>query len=101
MDRLKRIVEDLKKYGPEKIILFGSAVSGSMDEYSDIDLIVIKNTDKDFITRLGEVITYVHFSLYPVDIFVYTRNEFENMKQSHNPFIEEVLKKGKVLYEKG
>ena len=55
---------------------------------------------KPFIERLGEVIMYVRKELYPVDILVYTPDEFEEMKKNSNPFIEEVLKDGKVIYEK-
>ena len=40
------IIEDLKKYEPEKIILFGSFARGEIDEYSDIDLVIIKNEKK-------------------------------------------------------
>ena len=101
LSRTLEIVDDLKKYGPEKIILFGSAGREDTDEYSDIDLIVIKETRKSFVERLAEVITYVRPSLCPIDILVYTKDEFEEMKRDLNPFLEEILKDGKVIYEKG
>jgi len=97
---MKLIINDLKPYNPERIILFGSAGRGEADEYSDIDLVVIKETKKRFIKRLAEVVTYIRPSLCPVDIFVYTKGEFEEMKKNLNPFIEQVLKNGKVIYEK-
>jgi uncharacterized protein len=37
-----------KEYKPEKIILFGSMASGTVGEWSDIDLAIIKHTDKAF-----------------------------------------------------
>lgn len=98
--KLNLAVEDLKKYGPEKIIVFGSASRGDTDEYSDIDLVVIKDTKKGFVERLGEVITYIRRELLPMDIFVYTKDEFKEMQEGLNPFIEQVLKDGKVIYEK-
>jgi len=39
---LDYILNRLKKYKPEKIILFGSHARGSSDPYSDIDLVIIK-----------------------------------------------------------
>lgn len=46
---LSRIAEVLiKEYQPEKIILFGSLATNQIDKWSDIDLIVIKDTDKSF-----------------------------------------------------
>lgn len=38
MDKTERVFECLKKYSPEKIIIFGSYVRGEIDEYSDLDL---------------------------------------------------------------
>lgn len=100
LSRTLEIINDLKKYEPEKIILFGSAGRGDADEYSDIDLIVIKETKKSFVERLVEVIAYVRPELQPVDILVYTQSEFTEMERNSNPFITQVLKEGKVLYEK-
>lgn len=90
-----RIIVD--KYGPvEKIILFGSQARGEADEYSDLDLIIIKETDKRFVQRLVEVPSL------PVqaDVFVYTPEEFEQMKENENPFIMSALESAKVIYEK-
>ncbi len=52
---LKKIVANLKKnYRPEKIILFGSYGDGTFTKDSDIDLLIIKNTDKHPIWRRVE-----------------------------------------------
>ena len=42
-----QIVKDLIPYDVERIILFGSAARGDTDEYSDVDLVIIKKTAKD------------------------------------------------------
>lgn len=86
-------------YDPEKIILFGSAARGDTDEYSDIDLILIKQTDKRFVQRLVEAGSLIPLDL-AVDVFVYTPEEFQSMIEKGNPFIEEALKDGKLVYEK-
>jgi len=41
-----RVLEQLKGYDPEKVILFGSAAHGDTDEYSDINLIVIPDRNQ-------------------------------------------------------
>ncbi|MFH7835457.1 MAG: nucleotidyltransferase domain-containing protein [Candidatus Aenigmatarchaeota archaeon] len=99
MDRLTRIIECIKKYNPEKIILFGSGAYGELDEYSDFDFVVIKNTDKRFLERLIEVAKLIDNDLGKVDVLVYTPDEFEDMVKAGNPFIKEVLEKGKIVYE--
>jgi len=99
--RIKLIVEDLKRYKPKKVILFGSGASGKFfDEYSDIDLLVIKDkVKKNFISRLGEVAEFVRPQLWPLDILVYTSKEIEKLEKE-SAFIKKILKEGKTIYEK-
>ncbi len=99
MEKLKRVIECIKQYNPEKIIVFGSYARGDIDEYSDLDLVVIKKTNKRFLERLIEVAKLIDNDLGKVDVFVYTPEEFKMMKENKNPFIEKVIKEGKVVYE--
>ncbi|MBI5873239.1 MAG: nucleotidyltransferase domain-containing protein [Candidatus Omnitrophica bacterium] len=98
-DKLNTLVEDLKRYDPEKIILFGSAATGTMDAYSDIDLVLVKKTDRPFVKRLRDVALLSRLD-EAVDILVYTPEEMEQMKINKNFFMENVLKEGKILYER-
>lgn len=100
MNRMEKVVECIKKYEPEKIILFGSQVRGEADEHSDLDFVVIKKTDKRFLERMIEVAKLIDDELGQVDVFVYTPEEFQRMVKWGNPFIENVLREGKVVYEK-
>jgi predicted nucleotidyltransferase len=97
--RIKKILNRLMKYGPERVILFGSHAKGSSDSYSDIDLIVIKKTKKAFLDRLKEVIGVIKPN-FAMDILVYTPQEFQRMLAEGNSFLEFVVKEGKVVYEK-
>ena len=97
---LDTVVERLKQDQPEKIILFGSYATGQADEYSDLDFVVIKKTDKRFIERLVETSRIIGFDLGKIDVFVYSPEEWQRMIEWENPFAEQVLKKGKVVYEK-
>lgn len=96
---VKQIIDQLvKNYQPEKVILFGSFASGNTHKWSDIDLVAVKKTDKRFYDRIGEVSALIPHN-FPIDILVYTPEEFEQI--ADNYFIKnEVLKKGKVVYER-
>jgi len=97
---LKRIVDSIESnYQPEKIILFGSLAEGRATEGSDIDLIVIKDTDKDPWSRSEEVDRYIRHAV-PVDVLVYTPREIEARLGINDFFVREFLEKGKVLYER-
>ena len=69
--RIEQVLERLKNYKPEKIILFGSRAKKTFDPYSDIDLIIIKNTKKRFLDRVKDVIKIINPD-FAIDIFVYT-----------------------------
>jgi predicted nucleotidyltransferase len=87
-------------YQPEKIILFGSLAKAEVGEWSDLDLVIIKDTSTPFFQRLKEVALLCRPSV-GTDFLVYTPDEFEQMLAENNPFIlEEVVRKGKVLYER-
>jgi predicted nucleotidyltransferase len=96
---LQRIILEIIKLGVEKIILFGSLSSGDVHKSSDIDLIIVKKTEKKFLERLEEFYNYLNPQV-AVDILVYTPEEFEEMKRN-NPFIITALKHGRIIYERG
>jgi predicted nucleotidyltransferase len=98
MDKVQKIVECLKRYDPERIIIFGSVVRGDADEQSDVDVVVIKQTDKRFLDRLLDVAKLLDNDLGKVDVFVYTSDEFEEMRRQENPFIEKIVTEGRVIY---
>ena len=50
---VRQVVQDLMPYDPERVILFGSLARGDSDDYSDIDVMVIKRTETRFVQRLG------------------------------------------------
>ena len=98
--KLQWLLEDLKPYQPEKIILFGSAARGDADAYSYLDVVIIKRTRQGFVQRGIEAARLVRSEIAPIDLLVYTPEEFRRMLKDGNPFIEKVFTEGKVLYEK-
>jgi len=98
-ERLEKIVRGLEKYGADKAILFGSAARGDVDRWSDVDLIVIKQTDRRFLDRLKDVYEAIEPD-FALDVLVYTPEEFERMKEEERPFLMHALEGAKVIYEK-
>jgi predicted nucleotidyltransferase len=99
-DELGRIVDILQRdYRPEKIILFGSLAADRVSEWSDIDLLIIKDTDKRPIERNIEVCRLVRPAV-GIDLFIYTPQEFKALLEERYTFILNILKTGKTLYEK-
>lgn len=96
---LDRIVKALKDdYGAQKIILFGSLADGQIHEWSDIDLTVVRETDKKGPDRFIEVVDLCRWKV-ATHVIVYTPEEFERLEADPTSFLNtEVLSKGKVLY---
>jgi predicted nucleotidyltransferase len=84
---------------PDKIILFGSYCTGQVDEWSDLDLVIIKKTKTPFLDRTRQVLELLKPQV-GVDVLVYTPTEFEQLSQER-PFVRrEIVAKGKVIYER-
>lgn len=97
---LARYVQVLREsYAPQRILLFGSLASGQVREWSDIDLVIIKETEQKFLDRTREVMELLKPRV-GVDILVYTPEEFAQLSRDR-PFVRtEIVEKGKVLYER-
>ena len=87
-------------YKPEKIILFGSYAVGNPTEDSDLDILVIKDTDLPRPLRSVQVRKMLYGARIPMDIIVYTPDEIEKSKNDESGFINQVLNSGKTLYER-
>ena len=88
------------KFNPDKIILFGSYAAGNPNNDSDIDLLIIKDTDLPIHRRSFEIQKYLIGSMIPIDILVYTNNEFEQEKTDEYSFICSAIKSSRILYER-
>jgi len=102
--QLWSIVERIKNhYHPARIILYGSFAYGHPDKNSDIDLLIIKDTPERPIERRVRVrrIVDIRDSSYPAfSPIVLTTKELKHRLGIGDQFIEEILKRGKVLYAK-
>lgn len=89
-----------KHYKPEKIILFGSGARGDYHADSDIDLLIIKQSDKKKVYRIKEIFESLRRvpRLYPLDPIVYTPDEIKERLSLGDYFIKRIMKEGEILY---
>ena len=94
---IQKIVGELN---PEKIILFGSYAYGKPTPHSDVDLLIILKTTAPLKERSWMVSRLLLPRPFPVDILVKTPKEVEKDLNSGDFFLQEILTRGKVLYER-
>lgn len=87
-------------YDPQQVYIFGSMATGAIGEWSDLDLVIIKRTEKRFLDRTREIIELLRPQV-GVDILVYTPEEFVHLRQERAFVRDEIVGKGKLIYERG
>jgi HEPN domain-containing protein/predicted nucleotidyltransferase len=85
-------------YAPERIIVFGSHASGEAREGSDVDLLIVKETNQRPLERRLAVERLLADRGVPLDLFVYTPAEVRRLYAAGSPLIEEIVENGRVLY---
>ena len=94
---IQKIVAGLR---PEKVILFGSYAYGTPSPHSDVDLLVIMKTSASLKERSWAVSRLLLPRPFPVDILVKTPKEIEKSLKTGDFFLQEILTRGKVLYDR-
>jgi len=98
--KVHRLIKSLLPYDPERLYLFGSWARGEEDDLSDLDLVIIKQTEVPFLDRLREVASLLPAEIGGVDILVYTPDEFVAMQQNGNAFAEMITEEARLIYDR-
>jgi len=87
-----------REFHPEKIILFGSHARGDARPDSDVDLLVIIDSD-EHPSRTAAKITYrVHPRRYPLDLIVRSPETVRARLQMNDWFMRDVMREGRIVY---
>ena len=90
----QRIVEQFQPY---QVVLFGSYAYGTPDLESDVDLLVVMDSDEPMAQRIRRVTEVAKVRFLPMDIIVRTPAEMVQRLAMGDFFLAEILEKGKVL----
>lgn len=89
----------VEKFQPQRVILFGSYARGKPRPESDVDLLVVMDTPlkgSEQAVRICQAIEY-HYGL---DLLVYTPVILAERLALGDPFLQEIVQQGKVMYER-
>jgi len=100
-DLLEDILERIRdRFNPEKIILFGSYAQGEATEDSDLDLLVVAETDLPLRERFLTASRLLADFPVAFDIILKTPEEYRRWRSVVNHIIYFADKYGKVVYER-
>ena len=87
-------------FHPEKIILFGSYATGEPTEESDVDLLIVADTDLSVKDRFPAVSRLLGDFPAAFDVILKTPEEYERTKSVVNHIVYFADKYGKTVYER-
>ena len=93
------VVQIVDLFHPDKIILFGSHAYGWPTSESDVDVLVVMPT-KNQMTQACRIRLAVEGHPFPLDLLVRTPEYLRARLDAGDSFMQEILFKGKVRYEK-
>ncbi len=94
-DVARQIVE---KFHPKKIILFGSYAYGTPRAESDVDLLILMDSQLSETDQAIQILNQIDY-LFGLDLLVYSPELFEQRLKWGDSFLREVADRGKILYE--
>ena len=84
-----------------QVILFGSHARGEAEESSDVDIMIVAESDLPRFKRSRSLYKMLRPYPFGMDLVVYTPQEIERGKKSPVSFVSNVLREGKILYVRG
>lgn len=83
---------------PDRIILFGSATTGTMTPDSDIDLLILEERPADVRAKSVAIRAALRGLGYPFDVIVMATDRFEESKDVVGGLAYPVHRSGQVIY---
>ena len=101
MDKIQELGQRIgKQFDAERVILFGSYARDAATRDSDVDLLVVANTDLPPRERYGAVRRLVADTPASFDIVVKTPEEYARWRSVVNHIVYFADKYGRIIYER-
>lgn len=102
-EALERFLDDLRplltRNGARVAYVFGSHARGDADAFSDIDLIVVAPSERPPVERFRDYLPAIAAASVGVDLFVYTPEEFDALRDEGRPFLVSALESARIVHE--
>ncbi len=104
MAQVSRVLRDIARrieshVRPHRIVLFGSRAWGQSDAHSDVDLLVIVDSDETPVERAVALGRLFRPRPAPLDLLVLIPQEVQERLAAGDGFLRRILDEGVVLYD--
>ena len=96
----KMVIRIVRRFKPDKIVLFGSHARGTAGPDSDVDLLVIAPSELPPWRRTPPLYRLLAGAGLPKDLLWYTPEEVAEWQGVRSHFLTRALREGQVVYEK-
>lgn len=98
-NQIREMSDDIvRKFNPEKVILFGSYAYGTPTPHSDVDVLVVLPFEGRSTAKAIEIRQAIRAN-FSVDLLAYRGDYLKWRVDNEDFFLRDVVTKGKVLYE--
>jgi len=94
----RRILQTVQ---PQRVLLFGSSVTGKFTKDSDLDVLVIVRGPVHRRQLAQQIYRNLYGILTPVDVVVATEQDVQQHGDAIGSILRPALREGRVLYERG
>jgi predicted nucleotidyltransferase len=85
---------------PERVVLFGSHARGDAAPQSDVDILVVADSNRPRYERAVSIYRAVADLPIELDVLVYTPAEVHEWSGVDQAFVTTALREGRILYER-
>lgn len=89
----------LRQQRAKAAYIVGSWARGEADAWSDVDVVIVAPSARPPVERFKDYLPAILASPRPVELFIYTPDEFERMRAEERPFLLHALEGAKLIYE--
>ena len=101
MEAIQAFVDRIAElFKPQKIILFGSYGYGEPKPWSDVDLLIIMESELTPNKQRLAIARALSPRPFAMDLLIYSPKELEERIPLGDWFLKEAVEKGKVMYER-
>ncbi|SRR6266498_3596896 len=97
IDRILRLI--VVRTQPQKAIIFGSYAKGTATIDSDLDILVVKETDLPMARRTADLVPMLSAFLVPVDVHVFTPEEVQEYGKDEFSLVGCAFRYGRTVFQ--